>query len=189
MKCGLRLGQQFGYVRSLLLSGVLVAVLFESLRDDLLLALRDLLGVVASTAASTTTSAATALGLRKLALERVGLDKHHIGVGFGAGGIGVLRGGVDADQIAGNELETFERKRCRAVSFLCAFFRKHIHRNLGAAVDRIMQRNASGRLSYSSVWPGLCKGDLFSLGLRRGNHRGPGRHQSHLRQGWLCGPR
>ena len=82
-----------------------LALLFEGGGYDLLLPLRDLLGLIALAAAAT---AARLLRLRKLALKRLGLDEHHIGVGFG---VGVLGGGVDANQIARNQLEILQRER------------------------------------------------------------------------------
>ena len=112
---GLRLRQQLGDVGGLLLGRVLVALLFEGGGDDFLLPLRDLRGLIASAPASTAASAARLLRLRKLALKRVGLDEHHVGVGFG---VGVLGGGVDAHQIARNQLEILQRKRGRAVGLL-----------------------------------------------------------------------
>ena len=116
---GLRLGQQLRDVGGLLLGGVLVALLFEGGGNDFLLALRDL-GRRIAPASTTSASAATAhLRLRKLALKRVGLDEHHVGVGFG---VGVLGGGVDAHQVARNELEIFERKRGGTVGLLFALF-------------------------------------------------------------------
>ncbi len=137
VQSGLGLGQQLGDVGGLLLGRVLVALLFEGGGDDLLLALRDLRGLIASAPASAA-STARLLRLRKLALKRVGLDEHHVGVGFG---VGVLGGGVDADQIARNQLEILQRKRGRAVGLFFALLLEQIHRGLGAAVDRIMQRD------------------------------------------------
>ncbi len=92
---GLGLRQQFGDVGGLLLRGVLIDLLFESLGDDLLFALGDFGGRIATTTAPS--SAARGLRLRKLALKRVRLDEHHVGVGFRAA---ILGGSVDAHQIA-----------------------------------------------------------------------------------------
>ena len=119
VQSGLRLRQQLRDVGGLLLRRVLVALLFERGGDDFLLALRDLRGLIALPAAASTTAPATLLRLRKLALERVGLDEHHVGVGFG---VGVLGGGVDADQIAGNQLEILQRERGRAVGLFRRLF-------------------------------------------------------------------
>ncbi len=99
---GLGLVQQLGDLGGLLLGGILVRLLLERGGDDFLLSPRDLGGIVTSPAPA---AATRLLRLRKLALERVGLDEHHIRVGFG---IGILGGGVDADQIAGNELELLQ---------------------------------------------------------------------------------
>ena len=135
---GLGLGQQLGDVGGLLLGRVLVSLLFEGGGYDFLLPLRDLRGLIAA-ATTAAAPAARLLRLRKLALKRVGLDEHHIGVGFG---VGVLGGGVDANQIARNELEILQRERGRAVGLLFALLLEQIHGSLGAAVDRIMQRDA-----------------------------------------------
>ena len=59
-----------------------------------------------------------------------------------ASALRVLRGGVDADQIARHKLEILQRERGRAIRFLRALLREQIHRSLGAAIDRIMQRHA-----------------------------------------------
>ena len=94
---GLGLRQELGDFGSLLGSRILVSLMLESRRDDFLLALRDLRSLIPSTPASATPAAR--LRLRKLALVRVGLDEQPVGVGFR---VGILSGGVDADQIAGN---------------------------------------------------------------------------------------
>ena len=135
---GLRLGQQLGHLGGLLLGRVLVALLLEGAGDDLLLALRDLRGLIAPASAASATTPAL-LRLREVPLIRVGLDEHHIGMGFG---VGVLGGGVDAHQIAGNQLEILKRKRGRAVGLSCALLLEQVHRFLWRAVDRIMQRDA-----------------------------------------------
>ena len=82
VQSGLRLRQQLGNFGGLLLRRVLVALLFERRGDDFLLALRDLRGRIAAAATAATAASAARLRLRKLALERIGLDEHHIGVGL-----------------------------------------------------------------------------------------------------------
>ena len=86
---------------------------------DFLLAARDLARVVALAAApaATTPAAAGLLRLREFALERIDLDEHHVRVRFGAR---VLRGGVDAHQIARHQLEILQREHARTRRLLFA---------------------------------------------------------------------
>ena len=166
------MGQQLGDVGGLLLGGVLVSLLLERLRDDFLLPLGDLRGLIplaTATAASSTT--AGLLRLRKLALKRVGLDEHHVGAGFG---VGVLSGGVDADQIARNQFEIFEREGGGAVGLLYAFLREQIDDGFGAAVDGIMQRGAREAVIARGFGG---HGDLFN---GAGVVIGAGAHQRNL---------
>ena len=106
-------------------------------------------------AASASTTSATLLRLRVFALERVGLDENHVGVGFG---IGILSGGIDADQVAGNELEFLKRKGRGSIGLPGVFLREEVGYLLGAAVDGVMQREA-----FERVFVGCfdCDGYLF----------------------------
>ena len=65
-------------------------------------------------AAATTAATAHLLRLRELALEWVCLDKGHVGARFR---MTVLRRGVEADQIAGNQLEILQAQRGGAAHF------------------------------------------------------------------------
>ena len=152
---GLGLRQELRDVGSLLLRGVLISLLLESLGNDLLLALRNLRGWIATTASASST-AARHLRLRKLALIRIGLDKHHVGVGFR---VAVLGGGVHAHQIARHQLEILERERGRAVGLFLALLAEQIHRGFGASVDRIVQRDARESVLIGNL---DGSGDLFN---------------------------
>ena len=115
----------------------LVAQLLERRRDDFLLAPGNLIGLDALAAASAaTTTAAALLRLRELALERIHLDEEHVGLRFG---VRVLRGGVDADEIPGHELEVLERQERRAVSLLLAGLLQQPHGLFGTAVDGVVK--------------------------------------------------
>ena len=153
---GLRLRQQLGDGVGLLLGRVLVALLFEGGRDDFFLALRDLRRVIALPSSAASTTAAARLRLRKFALERVGLNEHHVGVRFR---VGVLGRGVDADQIARQQFEILQRQSGRSAGFLLALLRKQIHRLLRASVDRIMQLHAAEPVIAAGLGG---NGDLFN---------------------------
>ena len=95
------------------------------------------LGIVALAAApAATTAAAGLLRLREFALERIDLDEHHVRVRLGAR---VLRGGVDAHQIARHQLEILQREHARTRRLLVARLLEQTNGLLGPAVDRIVQ--------------------------------------------------
>ena len=76
--------------------------------------------------------------MREFALERIDLNEENVGARFG---VRVLGRGVEADDIAGHQLEIFEGKHGRAIGLLLAFLLEQIDGLLGAAVDRIVQRH------------------------------------------------
>ena len=86
----------------------LVVLLLPRGGDQFLLAPGDF-GLVISTCASTAPVPAALLGLRELALEGLHLNEGHVGLRFG---MTITRAGVDADDIAGHELEIFKGQRC-----------------------------------------------------------------------------
>ena len=112
-----------------------VLILVPGGRDDVLLALGDLLIVVAAAHAAAT---AAGLRLRIIAFERLRLDEVDIGLGGIAGVLGV---GIEADQIAGRELVIFERQNILAAGCFHAFLRQQLHGFFRAAVDGVMQRH------------------------------------------------
>ena len=139
---GLHAGEEFGGVGSFLLRGVLVALLLPGCGDDFLFALGDVVLIAAHAAATAATSAARCLRLREFALERIGLDEGNVGARFG---VRVLGRGVEADDVAGHQLEIFEGKNGGAVGLLRALLLEQIDRLLGPAVHRIVQRHLGRR--------------------------------------------
>src|SRR6185312_10685320 len=100
---GLHPGKKFGRVGGFLLRGFLVALMLPCFSDDFLFALRNVVGVLLAA-----TSAATAhlLGLREFAFKWLGLNEGDVRARFRAR---VLRGGVEADHIAGNKFGILQR--------------------------------------------------------------------------------
>ncbi len=86
--------------------------------DDLFLALRDLILLVAVIATASAATAAFLLRLGVVALERLRFDEEDVGLRSSAR---VASGGVEAHHIAGLHLEIFERDDGAAVRFLGAF--------------------------------------------------------------------
>ena len=129
------LGQELGIVGS---DGRVLGTVFVFVpgsRDDIFLALRDLLiGIAAAHAAR----ASAGLRLRIIAFEGLGLDEVNIGLG---GVASVLRFGVEADQIAGREFVIFQRENIFAAGCFDAFLRQQLHGLFRSAVDGVMQRH------------------------------------------------
>ena len=73
-------------------------------------------------------------------------------------GVAVLGGGVDADQIARNQLEILQRERGGSVGLFCSLLVEQINSSLWAAVDRIVQREIVETVFVGSL---DCSGDLF----------------------------
>ena len=114
-KLGLHAGEELGVFHAFLFGGLVIgiALLLPGRGDDLFFALGDF-GLIALAAASAASAApaASLLRLREFALEGIGLDKEHIRARFRTG---VLGRGVDADNVARDELEVLEREGGRAV--------------------------------------------------------------------------
>src|SRR5579872_1996020 len=133
-----QLGLHFGQILGVF--GVGLSVLAATIevmrrRDNLLLALGDLAGIVLLPAAATAASA-TLLRLRKVALIGLRLDKRNVADRLRAS---VIRRGIHRDDIARNQLEVFEAENHLAFGrrgSLSVQKRNHL---LGLAVDRVMQ--------------------------------------------------
>ena len=111
--------------------------------DQLFLALRDV--GLASRAAAATATAAHLLRLRELALEWIGLDKRHVGARFR---MSILRRGIKADQIPGNQLEIFQAQRRRAAHILRARLLRQVNRLFRSTVDRVVEAHFVQRQTH-----------------------------------------
>ena len=179
---GLRLGQQLGDVGGLLLGRVLVALLFEGGGYDFLLPLRDLRGLIALPPPPPPPPPPPACCDCENSRSNGSAWMNIMSVWASA--LRVLGGRVDAHQIAGNQLEIFQRNRGRTVGFFRALLLQQIHGGFGAAVDRIMQRDA-----LEAVFVGGLGGNghLFD-GAGVISRPGPGA-PAQSEADWPCAPR
>ena len=156
---------------------VLSALLLPGGGDDFFFALRDVV-LIAAHAAAPAASSSHLLRLGEFALERIGLDEEHVGARFR---FVVLRRGVNAHQVAGNELEILQSEHGRAIGFFCALLLEQIDGLLGAAIYRIVQREfVQAKITggfrcdgdfldraRAIVTAGTVDGDLRRIGLAR----------------------
>ena len=148
------------------MDGFLSALLLPGCGDDFLFALGNV-GLIAMAASAAASPARRLLGLREFPLERIGLDEEHVGARFGAR---VLGRGVDADEIAGHQLEILEGQRGGAVGLLFAGPLEQADGLFGAAVDRIMK----AEIVQAEFILGLDRDGDFLDGARAIIAAGPG---------------
>ena len=107
---------------------------------DVFLALRKFRTILISSSTATT----ACLGLRVIALKRLGFNEENISFGRSAR---VLCGGIQTDHVSGNQLEILQCQGVFAARRLDAALREQIDGFIRAGVDRVMQ----GHLAQAEI--------------------------------------
>ena len=115
LQLALHTGKELARFRRVFGRGALVVLPLPGCGDQLFLAFGDV--GLASHPAAATAAATHLLRLRELALERVCLDKRHVGARFR---MSILGRGIKANQVSRNQLEIFQAQRRRAAHVLRA---------------------------------------------------------------------
>ena len=131
------IGEELALRRCVLGRRSLLVLLLPGCGDQLFFAL-GYIGLVVALSATATAAASTAALLRlgELALKGIDLDEADVGARLA---VTVLRGGVDAHQIAGHQLEIFQRQHVRTIGILLARCLQQVHIVVRPAVDRIVK--------------------------------------------------